>query len=664
MRLFAGLVCAVLLLLPLPLLGQADKPFLPAHLEPITASNVAGLQEVGHIGDGSIDQISLSPDGRYLAVINRLGIFIHDLEHPEQTPRVLAAEYQPIINARFSPSWAQVVVSGSQMVMMDVATGKAIQVLDATGGIHHTANEIVFSHSGRYLALSTGMDSGFVHIWDRETGKKVYEDEYRYGLFGLVFGPKDETLAYATAEPDIDGRIEDIWIAANNAPWKRVDLPDEDKFGAFKVSWIFYEKYTGPFNPETHRVQANADGSLLVSEQIGKNYRVWDSLTGRELRPLPAGTEFERFNPSGALLVYNKTDHTIRLHSAMTGLEQTVATAAPDHYTDFSADGKTLVIVEGNQARLLNLGTKTERNILLGNYLGNISAMAFSQDGQTLYFLADAKSLWQLDMVNGTLTPIGQQDGLSGAFAFNPAISTLALGGEDGSIYLWDVQAKKRERTLHEHEKGITALVFSPEGQTLASSSEDMTVRLWDVKAGTSTLFNRYDQATIDDLAFSPDGKILGALDGDNGKGAIFYRLPDKMPFARLFFSDSWIHKSILSFSLTGQRVAVGGGNLRIMHINQLPKDEAPSQSYALGLETGTPISFNPSSDLVFSSDTDAYIKVNNSFQAWNVDTQTSVFQQDLPVAPYTALAFSLDGRVMAAAGYEGVIHFWGVPGS
>ena len=79
------------------------------------------------------------------------------------------------------------------------------------------------------------------------------------------------------------------------------------------------------------------------------------------------------------------------------------------------------------------------------------------------------------------------------AVAFSPDGKTLASGGWDKKIHLWDTASGNELAPLPGHNQDIWGIAFSPNGKYLATGSEDRTARLWDVATGKEVaVFDRH----------------------------------------------------------------------------------------------------------------------------------------------------------------------------
>jgi WD40 repeat protein len=71
--------------------------------------------------------------------------------------------------------------------------------------------------------------------------------------------------------------------------------------------------------------------------------------------------------------------------------------------------------------------------------------------------------------------------------AFRPDGKTLASGGMEDAVRLWDLTSGKTLDTFKGHPGAVMSVAFSPDGKTLLSAEDDGTIKLWDVPGAKRT---------------------------------------------------------------------------------------------------------------------------------------------------------------------------------
>jgi WD40 repeat protein len=237
-------------------------------------------------------------------------------------------------------------------------------------------------------------------------------------------------------------------------------------------------------------------------------------------------------------------------------------------HTEMSEIGDLVSAGEGNEVRLWKASTgKCLRTFRDPDWHDSVYSVALSPLGQTMASASADAHLW--NTATGELRHTLSASGIPRSVAFSSDGKTVALGGSEHRIQIWDVASGEMLRTIEGHTDRVRSVVFSSDDQTIASASADKTIRAWRPGTGEVLHILEADRGDVRCVAFSPDGQVIasGYDDGvirlwKTDSGALLRTLKGHMslvssvafsPDGRTFASGSWHHTVRIWNTATGK---------------------------------------------------------------------------------------------------------------
>ena len=551
------------------------------------------------IGRGRINEIAYSPDGNRFAVATSMGIWLYDAETGEAI--TLIEHKVGVWCVAFSPD-GKTLAGGDHkkhIYLWDVETGRRTRILtrDKHDGEFSPRN-IAFSLDGQILVVrgtcrdDDGGRYGEVDIWDVVTGEHTHtlrEDESwylssfisdsqtlimygddqvccwdvetgnlfaefavdnEYHLCGLDFYPDGKVFLIASKGNTVYLWEVEIGMLRMSREVRREDGGDPVLSPGMQLQaghtggdiyfWgteVGSPKHilTGHNTPVSYgllspdrKMLASMSGDSGSDDSSTLCTILWDMETGARKHTLSGNADFSAFSPNGKILVGLDPEDTVSVWDVETGARKHTFSGFENHpinswsYIEqifFCPGSRTVVGVSKSDGGTDAIFWDVETGIHKYALTGEVCQFAFSPNGKTLATGGSDGQIQLWDIETGKEITSEEMKILTGQtdrirqLAFSPDGKTLvSVIDFPGRIELWDVETGAHKYTLTGYRLPVDPVAFSPDGKLLVSAIIPTRIELWDVQTGKCKSTTRIEyMSRFEDLTFSPDGKTFAS---------------------------------------------------------------------------------------------------------------------------------------------------------
>ena len=433
------------------------------------------LGRLGGQGNDSVRTARFSPDGRLLAAGHADGtISFWDVKNWERVAKPISAHKEGVVTLAFSPDGRLLASAGTNDEIMLWETESHRPFGGPLVGHNRPALFLVFSPDSSRLI--SGGDDRTVILWD--PARRI--------LLGRLLSGSGVAAHSISLAP-----TRGLLAVGTTAGAKLWDLESPD---APAVA-------LGSAETDITSVAFSHDGAVLATGAADGMIALWDVAARQPLGadrgpydPLPPNRFSGQrgpitslaFDPYGKLLASSSARQSLYIWKLQSGSPAAKELLAHPWYVSavvFLQDGRALVSAGGDGVTIRN---PADLSVTAGPFEGQAEVISLDYAPATktlavgrkdgLVTIRDAKAWEPRDTL--TLTPSSPVR----AVAFRGDGQLLAVGTQQGDVWLWDLRANRViGEPLSGHHSAVASLDFGFEGKKLLSADEEGMIIEWDV---------------------------------------------------------------------------------------------------------------------------------------------------------------------------------------
>ena len=473
-----------------------------------------------------------------------------------------------------------------------------------------------FSPDGEHFA--TGDWDGKATIWNLKTGEREQQLAQGQYVHSVAYDPGGQRLAAGSS----DGSVH-IYRSADGELIAKLD-----GHGDAVLS-----------------VRFSPDGKSLLSSGYDNTARLWNLATGKTDQVLRGHSWWvwaAEFSPSGEQIVTAAQDGK--------AIVWRLATAA-----DIQRDAS----IKPSDFVKLTEFTKHRGPVYAAKFAPDGLRIATAgYDGRVLVWSPEeTQSVEVARRLDGLPDPAGEFVELTGhrgpvrTVAFAPDGKSLASGGQDNVIHVWDAATGKSMKQLRGHASHVRSCSFSPDGALLLSAGRDARIKLWQPGEYAEARELASPEEELSDAVlsarFSRDGAHIVTASRD--RTASLWDAASLERVQHFQEGHDFLASSAVYFG-DGSRLATGAGDgtVRLWDV-------------ATGAEIKRLDNTGRTSALDAADDGKRIVTggADNAVLVWNAESGEPLATLNGHEAEVTAVRFAPGGELLASGDDRGVCRLW-----
>ncbi|URM93103.1 helix-turn-helix domain-containing protein [Actinomadura madurae] len=270
----------------------------------------------------------------------------------------------------------------------------------------------------------------------------------------------------------------------------------------------------------------------------------------------------------------------------------------------------------------------------------------------------EARSALLESYAGPAVTRIAGPRGVLQSVAVSADGRTLATGGADRAVRLWNIAERGRPAPIGEplsgHRDTVYGVAISPDGRTVADGGGGGTVMLRRIGGASRALTG--PRSTVYAVAFGPDGRTLVAASAD---GTVRSWDPARPEAGGRILLEGGAAAHTAAFGPDGTTLAAGfeDGTVRLV---DMVRREPAGEPLNAGSKTVFAVAFSPDGRTLAAGNADGNVRL------WRVSGARAVPSGEPLTGPkgwVNGVAFAPDGRSLAAASSDGRVWVWDLAG-